>query len=73
MTETMHKVESRRDELMMRGIINQMPLDAIDTSKIYGVKLQFCRPDTIVTNLSDPWNPTCIVSEIFRFSITALK
>jgi hypothetical protein len=55
MAETIHKAESRRDELMRRGILNQMPLNVIDISNVlYEIQLQFCRPDTTVVDLSDP-------------------
>jgi hypothetical protein len=68
MTEMIHQVESRRDEFMMRDILKQVPLKVIDTSKaIYAAKLQFRRPNTSMTNLSDPWDPYCTVSEIFVF------
>jgi hypothetical protein len=80
MAETIHKIKSQRDEFMMRGLLKQMPLDAIDTSNVldtsnqaYQIKLQFRRPNTAVTKLSDPWDRSCIVSELPVLVITHLN
>ncbi|KAF7763457.1 hypothetical protein Agabi119p4_7994 [Agaricus bisporus var. burnettii] len=53
--------EPRRHEFMMSGIIKRMPLKAVDHSQGLGevVKLQFRRPATTNTNLSDPWDSYC--------------
>ncbi|XP_006463146.1 hypothetical protein AGABI2DRAFT_144529 [Agaricus bisporus var. bisporus H97] len=47
--------------LMTPGILKQMPLKAIDISSLLPgeLKLQFRRPATTATNLSDPRNPSC--------------
>lgn len=68
----MDKDEPRRHELMMSGIIKRMPLKAVDHSQRLGevVKLQFRRPATTKTNLSDPWDSYCEVSSIFVFATT---
>jgi hypothetical protein len=68
-----HKDPSRRPDLMMHGILKQMPLKAVDISELcqgLEFKLQFRRPATTVTNLSDPWASSCQVSEIFWFATT---
>ncbi|KAF7763444.1 hypothetical protein Agabi119p4_7981 [Agaricus bisporus var. burnettii] len=53
--------DSRRQEFMAHGILKQMPVKAVDvfTLKDNKVKLQFRRPATIATNMSDPWYPSC--------------
>jgi hypothetical protein len=50
----------------------QMPLGGVDISNLdeyRDIKLQFRCPATIVTNLSDPWESSCRVSETFVLAI----
>jgi hypothetical protein len=77
MAQTIHEVESRRDEFMMEGILKQMPLNAVDAANVVGtlndayeIKLRLYCPNTSMTELSGPWRPSCAVSEIFMFVTT---
>lgn len=70
----MHKNGSRRREFMVHGVLQQMPVKAIDVSLSFGkAKLQFRRPATAVTNPAEPWNPSCTVSEVFIFATYPLN
>jgi hypothetical protein len=71
--ENIHEDESRRPEFVTHGILKQIPLEAVAAFKFHPslhVKLRFRGPATTVTNSSDPWNPSCKVSEILMFATT---
>lgn len=70
-TEFMNKDNSRRNELITHGLLKHVPLKIVNIAGVKDkVKLQFRRPATAVTNLSDPWNMPCKVSVIFLFATT---
>lgn len=62
--DILYKDESRYHEFTMRGIIEKIPLRAIDVCTIFSnARLHFYRPATAVANLPDAWDVTCTVSE----------
>jgi hypothetical protein len=50
---------------MEQDLLQQIPIKMLNFSDItWETVLQFRRPTPPATDLSDPWNPSCIVSEI---------
>jgi hypothetical protein len=65
--EIIHKDESRRHEFVTLGILNQIPVKAVDIFKrdpFREVKLQFHCP--VIPMTLSPWNSSCKVSAISR-------
>jgi hypothetical protein len=57
---------------MTHNILMQISLGDVDFSNVdeyRDIKLQFRCPATIVTNLFDPWESSCRVSETFALAI----
>lgn len=65
--------EQFRPELKELGKFRQVPLRTLDYAAICGrVDLQFVSPIGIDTKLSDPWNPSCMVSFSFNSRVESI-
>jgi hypothetical protein len=66
--EAIFQDKSHRREFMEAGLLQQIPLKTLNfASVIWETQLRFHCPTASLSNPSDPWNPSCGVSDRFVF------